>query len=125
VYPLSVRNVEDLLAERGIDISHEAAGLGDALGDRDAPIEKAPDLADDRRAVIDHALSSSMKRLDVLLFDRFARNERDVRLARRRADRLSIVPVVLLPPRASAACPAENDQVIGIGHDGVVTSSAA
>ena len=25
-YPLSLRNVEDLLAERGIDISHETSG---------------------------------------------------------------------------------------------------
>ena len=27
-YPLSLRNVEDLLAERGIDISHETSGSG-------------------------------------------------------------------------------------------------
>jgi len=26
-YPLSLRNVEDLLAERGIDISHETVGF--------------------------------------------------------------------------------------------------
>ena len=27
-YPVSLRNVEDLLAERGIDISHETSGFG-------------------------------------------------------------------------------------------------
>jgi transposase-like protein len=27
-YPLSLRNVEDLLAERGIDISHETSATG-------------------------------------------------------------------------------------------------
>jgi putative transposase len=27
-YPLSLRNVEDLLSERGIDISHETVGFG-------------------------------------------------------------------------------------------------
>ena len=32
-YPLSLRNVEDLLAERGIDISHETVELRGKLGD--------------------------------------------------------------------------------------------
>jgi hypothetical protein len=52
------------------------------------------DLADNRRG-IDQALSRPMKCLDVLLFDRLARNERDAWLARRRADRSASFPSLL------------------------------
>ena len=34
-YPLSLRNVEDLLAERGIDISHETVLIASANVERE------------------------------------------------------------------------------------------
>ena len=37
-YPLSLRNVEDLLAERGIDISHERSGFGGTDSARCLPL---------------------------------------------------------------------------------------
>ena len=47
-YPLSLRNVEDLLAERGIDISHETVTLEDkspAFDPRTMQMPEAEDLA--------------------------------------------------------------------------------
>ena len=39
-YPLSLRNVEDLLAERGIDISHETVRFGGTDSARSAEIRR-------------------------------------------------------------------------------------
>jgi putative transposase len=39
-YPLSLRNVEDLLAERGIDISHETVRFGGSDSARSAEIRR-------------------------------------------------------------------------------------
>ena len=47
-YPLSLRNVEDLLVERGIDISHETVTLEDqspAFDPRTMQMPEAEDLA--------------------------------------------------------------------------------
>jgi hypothetical protein len=47
--------------------------------------------------VIDHPLSGAMQRLNVLLRHGLFRDEGNVRPARRRADRLGVIAVVLLP----------------------------
>jgi hypothetical protein len=47
--------------------------------------------------MVDHTLSCSVESLDVLLRDCLLRNEGNVRLACRCADRLGIVAVILLP----------------------------
>jgi putative transposase len=47
IYPLSLRNVEDLLAERGIDISHEIVRF---WWNRFGPIVRRRDPQETRRA---------------------------------------------------------------------------
>jgi hypothetical protein len=67
------------------------------LGQGDAVLkEQAPDLADDSRAVIDHALSGAMKCLNVLLLDCLLGNTGNVRLSRGRANGFGVVAIRLL-----------------------------
>ncbi len=83
----------------GQDLGNCAPRPGNAFGKGESTIEQQPaNLTDDRRTVIDHPLPRPMQGLDVLLLNGLLRDERNVRLARCRADRFSVVAVVLLTP---------------------------
>ena len=83
--------------------------IGQYIGDRSAgscnefclsetTIKKEPsDLAHHGCSMIDRALPGPVQRLDILLFNCLLGNERNMRLARRRANRFCIIAVILLP----------------------------
>jgi hypothetical protein len=95
---------EDLAAEIGQvivlvgdDLRNEPAGAADRFGESDAAIEQdASHLADQRGAVVYQAPTRAVERLDILLFDRLLWHEPHIRLAKRSANRLGVITVVLL-----------------------------
>src|SRR5215469_7171488 len=95
---------EDLAAELGQVVgfvSHDrrdhTTGPADRLGETDTTIKQdAAHLADQRGAMVHKPSACAVQRLGVLLLDRLLRHKSHVRLAKCRADRFRIIPVVLL-----------------------------
>jgi hypothetical protein len=89
------RHWRQFVVEVRQDIGDQATGPGHVLCHGKATIEQeAADLADNGRAVIDHALPRAVQGLDVLLLEGLLRDEGDMRLTRGRDDRLGVIAII-------------------------------
>jgi len=82
---------------RVVQIIGAKSGIGFAIATREHNAsfpKESSDLAGQRRAMVDQALASTMKHLDVLVLDRSPRDEAHMRLLERRTDCLGIVTIV-------------------------------